>query len=265
MIICLDTGNSHIHGGIYTKNHELIRSFRYDSRLATTSDQLGVFLKNIVQEENINIADIQQIAICSVVDQLDYSLRAACIKYFKLEPFFLRSGVKTGLKMNSKNPSEVGSDMIACAVAAQNKYPNKDIIIADFGTATNYSMISHEKGFMGAIIYPGLKLSMQSLVEKTSRLYAVEIIKPESIMGRSTVTAIQSGLYYSQLGALKEILKQIKKNIFPKQKPIIIATGGFNQLFNDQNLFDEHDSDLVHKGLLSILEKNTETTLKKVQ
>ncbi len=256
MILCLDVGNSHIFGGVFVGDDLQLR-FRYDTKQPHTSDQLGVFFRSVLRENNIDATQIKKIAIASVVPSLDYSLRAACIKYFNVEPFILQAGVKTGLKISTNNPAEVGADLIAEAIAGVHHYPDKNIIIVDFGTATTYTAINHRKEFLGVTIIPGLRTAMQALALNAAILPEVEIIKPDTMLGRNTVQCIQAGLYYSQLAALKELTQGITKQCFSNQAPVIIGTGGFSYLFESENIFTYLAPDIVLEGLYLALQKNT--------
>lgn len=256
MILCLDVGNTQTFGGVYNQNQETLFQFRYTSTKNSTSDEIGLFLKNVLRENNFQPEQIDHIAICSVVPQSIYSLKNACLKYFQKRPFLMEAGVKTGLKIKYKNPVEVGADRIANAIAAIDKYPNKNIIVADFGTATTFCAISSVKDYLGGIIIPGLKLSMEALEAKTAKLPSVEIVKPNELVGRTTVSSIQSGLYYSNLFAIEGIIKTIKKDYFNNEETLVLGTGGFSRLFEDTNIFDHIDSDLVLKGLLTALKMN---------
>jgi len=253
MILCLDVGNSHIYGGIF-ENSVIKLRFRRTSKVST-SDEVGIFMRAVLRENSISHNDISAISICSVVPNLDYSLRAACMKYFDLEPFVLQAGVKTGLKVKYRNPIEVGSDRIANAIAATNLFPNKDCIILDFGTATTFCAINSNKEYLGGAIMPGMRLSMESLTSHTAKLPPVEIIKTETAVGRSTVESLQSGLYYMTLGAAKEIIEQFKSQVFVRP-PTVIATGGFSHIYDDDKLFDIAVPDLVLQGLHYALKLN---------
>jgi type III pantothenate kinase len=248
MILCLDIGNSQIYGGVFNEDVIQVR-FRYNSNLGSTSDQLGVFLRSVLHENGIDIQAIKHIAICSVVPHMDYSLRAACVKYFKIEPFLLQAGKKTGLKIKYRNPLEVGSDRIANAIAATHYFPNKNLIIADFGTATTLCAISAEKDYLGGVILAGMRLSMEALEQNTAKLSPVEIITPKTVLGRATGESIQIGLYYSQLATVKALNKDIKAQYWPSQKSLLIGTGGFAHLFSEEKVFDHILSDLVLHGL----------------
>lgn len=261
MILCLDVGNSHLFGGIFHKNTIQLR-FRYDSNYGGTSDQLGIFLKTVLRENQIDPAQIKNIAICSVVPYLDYSLKSACKKYFSIEPFILQAGAKTGLKIKYHNPLEVGADRIANAIGAATRFPNKNILVADLGTATTCDAISASKEYRGGAIMAGMRISMEALQNNTAKLSAVEILRPEMPIGRSTVESIQAGLYYGQLGAIREFISKAKREIFNNQPLIVVGTGGFSHLFEQEKIFDIIVADLVLEGLHQILLLNLNTERK---
>ncbi|HSW70571.1 MAG TPA: type III pantothenate kinase [Gammaproteobacteria bacterium] len=257
MILCLDVGNSHIYGGVF-EHDKLLLQFRYPSDLQCTSDQLGVFFKSILRENQLDPARIKQIAVCSVVPSLDYSLRASLIKYFSLQPFFLKAGVKTGLKIHYKNTHEVGADRIADSIAAMQLFPDKNIIVIDLGTATTFDIISKDHAYQGGVIIPGIHIAMKALNENTAKLPPVNILKPTGIIGQTTVSNIQAGLYYSHLGAMREIISMISREQFEKEKPVVIGTGGFANLFEAEDIFNVIIQDLVLQGLRLALQKNSE-------
>ncbi len=256
MILCLDIGNSQIFGGVFG-NESLELTFRRTSQLRSSSDELGVFFRTVLRENDIDPKSITKVAICCVVPDLLYSLRATCQKYFRIEPLILRPGIKTGLKILYRDPREVGADRIADAIGAVKLYPERNIIVADFGTATTICAISHKKEFLGGNILPGLNLSMRALEEKTAQLPSVEIVPVKTAIGRSTVESIQAGLYWSNVGMVRELVKRISDEEFSTGNPVVIGTGGFAQLFNRQKLFDEVVPDLILKGLRELIRLNT--------
>ena len=256
MLLCLDVGNSHLYGGLF-HNKEIKLRFRYPSKLGCTSDQVGIFLKNVLRENGLNPALIKQIAICSVVPDLDYSLRSACRKYFQKDPFFLQAGVKTGLKIKYRNPIEVGADRIANAIAACALYPKQNLIIADLGTATVFCALTANKDYLGGAILPGMRLSMNALQSNTAKLPPVEIIKAPQVIGRSTIESIQAGLYYGHLGVMREIIARIKQDYFADAQTTVIGTGGFSHLFEDAAIFNAVVPDLVLLGLYEAFTLNT--------
>lgn len=248
MILCLDVGNTQIFGGVFD-NDNLVLQFRKTSREQFSSDEIGVFLKAVLRENEIAPKEIDAISICSVVPDRVHSLRNGCIKYFDAEPFILKPGVKTGLKIKYRNPVEVGSDRIANAIAANKLYPGKNLIVVDFGTATTFCVISKEREYLGGIILPGIRISMESLEKQTAQLPRVEIKEIDKVVGRSTVESIQSGLYFGQIGIVNEITKRVTVEAFQGEKPVIIGTGGFSSLFQSAGLFDVIKQTLVLDGL----------------
>jgi type III pantothenate kinase len=192
-----------------------------------------------------------------------HSLRGACQKYFKISPFVLQAGVKTGLKIKYRNPLEVGADRIANSIAVAHLYPNKNAVIVDLGTATTFCALTKEKDYLGGAIIPGLRISMEALESRTAKLPSVEIVKPELACGRSTIESIQSGLYFSHLGAMKEMVNHYRSEVFQGEQPMVIATGGFSRLFSDVKIFDAEIPNLVLYGLYLAIQLNDEESPQK--
>ncbi len=257
MVMCLDVGNTQIHGGVYDGN-KLKVQFRKTSRQQLSSDEFGLFVKSVLRENGVDPGYIKEISICCVVPDMLHSIRSGCIKYFEIDPFVLKAGVKTGLDIKYKNPSEVGADRIANAVAAVKLYPNKNIIIIDFGTATTFDVVSKKREYLGGAIVPGVRISMESLVGNTAKLPRVEIQEPETAVGKTTIESIQSGLYYGQIGMIKELIRQITIEAFQGKEPVVIATGGFASLFDETGLFEIAIPILVLQGLNEVLKLNKE-------
>src|SRR3990167_5430687 len=256
MILCIDTGNTHIYGGLYL-NDKLELQFRYPSSSPFTSDQFGVFLKMFLRENELSAQAVRKVAICSVVPSLNYTIRSAFLKYFFIDPTFLQVDHAKELIIQYKNPQEIGADRISNALAAIHHAPNKNIIIIDLGTATTFDIVTADKKYMGGVIFPGMGISMRALSENTAKLSAVTIVRPEHILGQSTVTNIQAGLYYSHLGAIREITSRITKAIFNVEVPIIIGTGGFANLFEKEQIFTVIIPELVLQGLYILAKKVT--------
>jgi type III pantothenate kinase len=255
MLLCLDIGNSHICGGIFAEN-ELLLQFRYDSKQIGTSDELGIFLRNVLHENDINWKNILKIGIASVVPSIDYTVQAACIKYLNVQPLFLQPGIKTGIQIKTHNPNEVGADLIAGAIAAKSLFPDTELLVFDLGTATTCCHINTRGEFTGAAIAPGLRLMMESLHLNTARLFEVNITRPTSVIGKNTKSAIQSGIYYSQLGLIEALIKHAKSEIGLSQDLTIIATGGFSHLFANSDVFHHLIPELVLLGVKQMLEMN---------
>ncbi len=248
MILCLDIGNSHMHGGVF-ENDELQVQFRMASKTGASSDEYGVFLRSVLRENDIDYKCIEAISLCSVVPEVLYPINACCQKYFDLEPFVLQAGVKTGLQIGYRNPLEVGADRIANAIAVTHLYPNENVIIIDLGTATTFCALSSARKYMGGVIMAGMKMSMKALESGASKLGSVEIVEKQEVLGRTTNESIQSGLFYGAQGAMKEIISGLTEKSFKGKKPLIIGTGGFTSVFRNANIFNEIIPDLVLKGL----------------
>lgn len=248
MLLCLDVGNTHILGGVF-EDDKLTLRFRYATHQLGTADQFGIFLRNILQTNGRDSADVTAVAVCSVVPSCNYTIRHAITQYFKADFFNLQAGVKTGLNVKYKNPAEVGADRIANAIGAVNAFPDKNLIIIDAGTATTFCAINKNRDYLGGVILAGVRLSMEALKSNTAKLMEVDIEVPPTYLGQTTRESIQRGLYFGQLGALREIVAGLKKELFPKESVMVIGTGGFSQLFRDEGVFDLILPDLVLQGL----------------
>lgn len=255
MILCLDVGNSQVAGGVFD-GADLRFHFRLGAQSKPTSDELGVFLRSVLRENGITPSDIRDVALCSVVPDLIHSLRNASIKYFDTEPFVLQPGVKTGLKIKYRDPREVGSDRIADAIGALDFFPDRNLVVVDFGTATTIEVVNADREYLGGAILPGVRLSMEALYGRTAKLPAVEIVRPEMAVGRSTTESIQSGLYFGTLGAIRLLVERFTADAFAGRRPTVIATGGFSSLYRDEPDFDHVIPDLILHGLRIALAMN---------
>ena len=237
MILTIDVGNTSTACGLF-EDDECVLRFRRATDINSSSDEIGIFLRSALRENGYDWQKIQKIGCCSVVPAVNHSLSRACVKYLGHEPLFIQAGIKTGLKLRYSNPKEIGADLIAAAMGAVAEYPDKNLIIIDMGTAITAELVSKNKEFLGGIIMPGLKISVDALAGGTANLTSVEIMKPEHVYGSSTTEAIQAGLYYGTAGAVKEFCYLFKKNVFHGEDTVIIGTGGFARSFEDYKLFD---------------------------
>lgn len=256
MYLCIDIGNSQIHCGVFADD-DLKIQFRHNTGHVGSSDQFAMFLLQVLRENQIDPKLIKKVAIASVVPSVDYSVTAAFLKYFNLQPLFLQPGIKTGIKISSNHPGEIGADLIAGAVGGITKYPNKHLLIYDFGTATTVIYITPQAEFVGGAVLPGIRLMMESLQNNTAKLFTVNISAPLKPISKDTRNAIQSGLYYSQIGAVKELISQVTKEYnIPRNDLIVIGTGGFAPLLNTTQVFDEIVPDLLLLGLREVVKLN---------
>lgn len=256
MILCLDIGNSQLHGGVFDGGLRL--QFRKTTHPLGSSDEFGVFFTAVLRENGVNPREVRRVAICSVVPPAIYPVRSACVKYFQCEPFVLQAGVKTGLKVKYRNPHEVGADRIAGAIGATLRRPGSNIIVVDCGTATTLDVVTAAGDYLGGAILPGVGISVEALAGRTAKLPTVEITRPLVSLGRSTIESIQSGVFHGHAGAIRRLVDELTREVFNGEKPSVIGTGGFARLFEAEKLFDEIVPELVLAGLRYAEELNRE-------
>ncbi len=259
MLLTLDVGNSQIFGGLFEgrgAQRALTMRFRKASRSPASSDELGLFLRGVLREGGHDPSHVEEIALCSVVPEIVYSLRSCCRKYFGVDPFVLQTGVKTGLKIQYRNPLEVGPDRVGNAIGAAHLYPGRHLIVVDLGTATTFDVVRGGRDYLGGIILPGLRIGMEALDRNTARLPTVEIVPATELIGRSTIESIQSGLYFGHRAMVRELTREIRDHAFATEPVVVIGTGGFSRLFEREQLFDALLPDLVHIGLEHALSLN---------
>jgi type III pantothenate kinase len=248
MLLALDVGNSQIHGGVFDDG-TLRLQFRKTTQPIGSSDEIGVFLRSVLRENQLDPARVKRTAICSVVPAMAYPLRAACVKYFNSEPFVLQAGVKTGLKIKYRNPAEVGADRVASAIAAAQRHPRRDVLVVDCGTATTIEVVTSGGDYLGGAIMPGIGIAAEMLGSRTAKLPRVEIVRPEVVLGRSSAESIQSGLYHGHVGGIRQLVTALTTEVFHGVRPQVIGTGGFARMFEAEKLFDEIVPELVLFGL----------------
>jgi len=256
MILLIDVGNTNITVGI-CDNDKITASWRMTTNKDLTSDEIGIILRNYFMLSNIDIKSIKGTIISSVVPPIMYSLTHAVRKYVENDPIVVNSKSKMGLTIKYDNPKEVGADRLVNAVGAINKY-KAPVIIVDFGTATTFCAINKENEYLGGVILPGIKISLNALVEKTAKLPRIEIAKPEKIIGTSTVESMQSGMYYGYAGSVDNIVKKMKSEL-AYDDVTVIATGGLARMIaKESETIDVIDSGLTLEGLKIIYKNETE-------
>jgi type III pantothenate kinase len=248
MLLCLDIGNSQIHGGVFD-GEQLRVQFRQTTHPLGSADQFGVFFTAVLRENGVDPSRIERTAICSVVPAALFPVRGACCKYLHCDPFVLQAGVRTGLKVRYRNPHEVGADRIANAIAAVARYPQEPLLVVDCGTATTFDVVTATAEYLGGAILPGVGVSADSLASRTAKLPSVEITRPESALGRTTQESIQAGLYHGHVGAIRQLAAELAQAAFGGERPRILGTGGFARLFETEGVFDAIVPELVLEGL----------------
>lgn len=253
MLLTIDVGNTHIMLGIY-KKEDILVYWRLPTREDSTEDELGMVVKNLLHNSRLSLKDINAIAISSVVPPLMYSLERMATKYFKVIPLVIGPGIKTGLNIITDNPREVGADRIVNAVAAYNLYGGP-LIIVDFGTATTFCGVSEDGDYLGGVIAPGIGISLEALFEKAAKLPRVEIVRPDRVIGKDTVSSMQSGIIFGFVGQVDEIVRRMKAEF--RQEPLVIATGGFASLIaSESDTINKVNTLLTLEGLRAIHNMN---------
>ncbi len=250
MILVIDIGNTTMEFGLY-EGDSLSGVFRLGSKRDITSDEVGLFVTQFFEYKGFSVSEVSDVIISSVVPQVNYSVCSAVRKYFGLEPLVIGENIFCNMPNLYENPKEVGADRLVDSYAAFKKYGGP-LIIVDFGTATTCEAVSEKGEYLGGIIYPGIKKSMDALYEKAAKLPKIEILKPEFALGKNTVSSMQSGAYYGYLGAIDMMVKNLKAVIGEKAK--VVATGGFARLFAEEALFDHIDQRLPLEGIKMVYE-----------
>ncbi|OQB47156.1 MAG: Type III pantothenate kinase [Firmicutes bacterium ADurb.Bin153] len=255
MLLAVDIGNTNIVVGLFDKD-KLVTSFRIASERDRTADEYGILMAHFLEIRKLSKEEIDGAIISSVVPPLNEAIERAVVQYCGVEdPLQVGPGVKTGLAIKIENPKEVGADRVCDAVAVTEIY-GAPAIVVDFGTATTFSAVDSEGSFIGGAIAPGVMTASDALFSKASKLPRVDIAKPKTVIGKSTVTAMQSGIFFGALGMVEEIVGRMKAEI-GGNKTKVIATGGLAPLIASQtDTIDTVDPDITLKGLRIIYERN---------
>jgi len=261
MIICIDIGNTNIKYAVFDGD-ELRFSYRVATDLKRTSDEYGAQLVGMLAFNHISPEEFTGGIMSSVVPSLDYTIEKMLQVYLSITPKLLAPGLKTGLNIKAENAREVGADRIVNNVAAIRKYGcGKPIIVVDFGTATTFNIISKEEEFIGGVIAPGIKGSLDSLVSGTAKLPRVEIEAPKSVIAKNTVTNMQAGIVFGFAGLVEYIVGRIKKEL-KTNDVLTIATGGFSEtIAKETSCIDIIDKMLTLNGLKYLYDLNSEEKL----
>ncbi|HNW05131.1 MAG TPA: type III pantothenate kinase [Oscillospiraceae bacterium] len=257
MFLAIDIGNTTMEFGIYD-GEKLAAVFRLGTKRDITSDEVGLFTGQFFEMQHIPLAAVTDAAIGSVVPQVNYTVSSAVIKYFGIAPKVIGESLPCPIPNLYDHPSEVGMDRLVDAYAAYRKYGGP-LVIVDFGTATCCDAVSAKGEFLGGVIHPGLKVSMDALFEKAAKLPRVELCDPEVPYGKNTVQSMQAGAYYGYLGAVERLTANIKAALGPETK--VVATGGLSRLFENSGLFDIVDCRLPLDGIRLTCEAAKQTLL----
>ena len=254
MILVIDVGNTNLTIGVYEK--ELLKAtFRMMSKTPRTSDEYGVMLITLLNNKGITTEMIEGCIVASVVPDVMHSLTGGILRYVGCKPMIVGPGLKTGIKIVTENPRAIGADRIVDAVAAYEKYGGP-VLVIDFGTATTYDLVTEEGHFAAGITAPGIRISSEALWSQAAKLPKIEIQKPKSILAQETISSMQAGLVYGQIGQTEYIIRKVKEESGLADLKVV-ATGGLGRLISDETeTIDVYDSALTLDGLRIIYEKN---------
>ncbi len=254
MILVVDIGNTNITCGVY-REKELICTFRLTTKMPRTSDEYGIVLRELFDRNGMDYTELDGVIIASVVPNVMHSFQSAIQKYLHRKAIVVGPGIKTGIKITSENPREIGPDRIVDAVAAYEIYGGP-VLVLDFGTATTYDLVEADGTFAVGITAPGIRISAKALWEDTAKLPEIEIKKPKSILAKETISRMQAGLMYGQIGQTEYIVNQVKKETgYTNLK--VVATGGLGRIIADEtDSIQQYNSSLTLEGLRILYEKN---------
>ena len=252
MLLVIDVGNTNTSLGVYD-GARLAAHWRLTTARSRTVDEYGVHARNLFALAGLDFQQITAVAVASVVPPLNFTLRRMSEVYFGQTPLFIDNTTDTGLEILYEPPSDVGADRIVDAVAARHKY-GAPCIVVDFGTGTTFDAINAAGQYLGGVICPGINISADALFERAARLPRVQIARPRTVVGSSTVGSIQSGLYYGYVGLVDGILRRMTEELGAGTR--VVATGGLAPLIaTGVNLIETIDDTLTLEGLRLIHER----------
>jgi type III pantothenate kinase len=253
MLLAFDIGNTTFAIGLF-RGKKLVKSWKIKTDSDRTSDEYGVVLLNLFQVAGLQARSVTGAIISSVVPPLTPVIEETCAEFFGARALIVGPGLKTGMPILYENPLEVGADRITAAVAAFEKYGGPAIVV-DFGTATTFDAVSAKGEYLGGAIAPGIQIAAEALYLKTARLPRIEIRKPKRAIGRTTVSSMQSGLYFGYIGLVLNTIAEIRKEL--GQNVRVVSTGGFaSQVTEELPAIEAYEPDLVLEGLRIIFERN---------
>lgn len=255
MILVVDVGNTNMTLGVYEQD-KLKATFRLMTKISHTSDEYGIMITQLLQNHGIEPKALEGSIVASVVPAVMHSFTGALKRYTETNPLIVGPGVKTGIRITTEDPKAIGADRIVDAVAAYEKYGGP-VLVLDFGTATTYDLISADGCFIAGVTSPGIRISSEALWTQTAKLPDIEIKMPKSILAQETISSMQAGVMYGQIGQTEYIVKKVREESGLNNMKVV-ATGGLGRIIADETkAIDIYDPYLTLDGLRIVYEKNT--------
>jgi len=253
MLLTIDIGNTNVTIGVFEKER-----LRHTWRMATAAnkmpDEYAVFLLNAFHNQGLKPTDINGVVMCSTVPPLVIIFTEMLQRYFNAQPMVVGPGIKTGVRVHSDNPREVGPDRIANTAAAHHLYKGP-IIVVDVGTATTFDIVTAEGDYIGGVIAPGIALAADALFSRTAALPRIELTAPRKAIGQNTISAMQSGIVFGYVGLIEGIIERIQQEL--EEKATVVATGGYAYIITPETtVIDTINPDITLIGLRLIHEMN---------
>jgi type III pantothenate kinase len=253
MLLAFDIGNTNITLGLF-QGESIFATWRMSTDAAKMPDEYSVLLHQLLALKGLTASQIDAVAICSVVPPLTPVFLELCKSYFEVKPLVVGTGTKTGIRILYDNPRDVGADRIVDAAAALNIYGGP-VIIVDIGTATVFDAVTEDGNYLGGAIAPGMAIAADALFHSTSQLRRIELVSPETAIGKNTVHAMQSGLVLGYSDLVKGMVARFDQELGGGAK--VVATGGLAHILEKESgVFDAVDPDLTLTGLRLIHEMN---------
>lgn len=247
MLLAIDIGNTNITIGLFDGD-EIEGTFRMTTKMPRTSDEYGIFFYNILHSRGLHREQVDAAIIASVVPDVNHHIINGLIKYFNVTPIVVGPGIKTGIKIAIPNPKEVGADRIVDAVAAYEIYGGP-VLVIDYGTATTHDLVLEDASLVGGVTSPGIRIAAHALWQDAAKLPKIEIKRPDTILGRDTISSMQSGLVYGHIGQTEYIIRKIQQEA-GLEKMTVVATGGLGKIIYDEtDNIEYYDPNLTLKGL----------------
>lgn len=257
MLLAIDIGNTNLTFGLFD-GEKILHTFRLTTSLPRTSDEFGVQIVEQLSHKSVQAEAVGDVIICSVVPKVMYSLTSGIKKYLHCDPMIVGHGTKSGIRIATTNPMEIGSDRVVDAVGAYFLYGGP-VIVIDYGTATTYDLVTVDGAFVAGVTAPGIRISAKALWSNAAKLPEIEIVKPDSILAKTTITSMQAGLLYGTIGQTEYIIDRFKEES-GYEGIKVVATGGLGRIIAEgTKKIDIYDPELTLQGMRLIYEKTKGT------